>query len=165
MPWWGVLEAYEDSSLTRHNYGDPSRQPDPQRISNFIRRIFQDSRGHLWFGTNGDGVCRHDGESLEYFSLAQGFGGVAVRGIVEDGNGNVWFGTEGGLTRYDGVTFTNYTEKDGLINNDVWSLMVDTEGTIWIGTLSGACRFDGEKFTKFNRFIVLFPPFDQNWIN
>ncbi len=64
------------SQLTQLNLGDPSQRPDPLRISDYIRRIFQDKNGHLWFGTNGDGVCRYDGKELEYFSIRQGFGGL-----------------------------------------------------------------------------------------
>ena len=75
------------------------------QISAFVRRIFQDKSGNLWFGTNGDGVIRYDGDSLEYFSINEGFGGVAVRGIVEDKKGNVWFVTNGGVTKYDGESF------------------------------------------------------------
>ncbi len=71
------------------------------QISDFVRRIFQDKRGDFWFGTNGDGVIRYDGNSLEYFSLRQGFGGYAVRGIVGDEDGNVWFGTVKGITKYN----------------------------------------------------------------
>ena len=122
--------------------------PDEQ-LSPFVRRIFQDKKGNLWFGTNGDGVIRYDGDALKYFSINEGFGGVAVRGIVEDQKGNVWFGTEGGITKFDGKSFTNFTEKDGLVNNDVWSIVIDSKGIIWIGTLQGASRFDGKEFTAF----------------
>ena len=73
------------------------------RVSDFVRRIFQDKNGHLWFGTNGDGVARYNGESLAYFNLKEGFGGAAVRAIIEDKEGNVWFGTSGGITKYDGT--------------------------------------------------------------
>ncbi len=62
----------------------PDVYPSPNAISAFVRRIFQDKSGNLWFGTNGDGVIRYDGDSLEYFSINEGFGGVAVIGIVED---------------------------------------------------------------------------------
>lgn len=135
-------------------------------ISPFVRRIFQDKSGNLWFGTQGDGVARYDGDTLEYFSIDEGFGGVVVRGIVEDAAGNVWFGTERGITKYDPsagpstssgrrlrtgpASFTNFTKKDGLVHNDVWSITIDREGIIWIGTLQGVSRFNGEVFTPFD---------------
>lgn len=131
------------------NSGEPFRQVDG-RISQFVRRIYQDQQGNLWLGTNGDGVIRYNGDTLEYFSLNQGFGGLAVRGIVGDSKGNIWFGTERGVTLYNGTSFTNFTEKDGLVHNDVWSIIVDTHDKIWIGTYGGACVFDGKTFNPFN---------------
>lgn len=128
--------------------GEPAYQIDG-RLSQFIRRIFQDKNGDMWFGTNGDGVIRYNGDTLEYFSLDEGFGGLAVRGIAGDSKGNVWFGTERGLTVYNGTSFSNFSEKDGLIHNDVWSLLIDRNGTIWVGTLGGVCYFDGKAFTHF----------------
>jgi ligand-binding sensor domain-containing protein len=137
---------------TKQNYQIPyvNISPDPDlEISKFVRRIFQDKSGNLWFGTNGDGVARYNGESLDYFSIQEGFGGLAVRGIVADKEGNIWFGTERGLTKYDGASFINYTEKDGLINNDVWSIAIDRNGIIWIATLQGLSRFNGKAFSDF----------------
>ena len=119
-------------------------------ISQFVRRIHEDRRGHLWLGTNGDGVARWNGEVLEYFSIEQGFGGVAVRGIVDGADSTVWFGTEGGLTKFDGASFTNYTERDGLVSNDIWCLQFDRRGELWIGTQAGVSRFDGTRFTSFD---------------
>lgn len=127
---------------------DPLFQIEGQ-LCQHLRRIFQDKSGNLWFGTNVYGVMRYNGDSLEYFSINEGFGGTAVRGIVEDKEGNVWFGTGGGLTKYDGESFTNFTEKDGLINNDIWSLTIDSKGKFWIGTIEGVCQFNGEEFTPF----------------
>jgi ligand-binding sensor domain-containing protein len=120
----------------------PDVYPAPDAISAFVRRIFQDSKGDLWFGTNGDGVCRFDGRSLTYYSIQEGFGGVAVRGIVEDKDGNVWFATSGGVTKYDRQSFVNFTVEDGLNHDDVWSIYIDRAGTLWVGTHDGACRFD-----------------------
>lgn len=127
----------------------PDVHPAPDAISAFVRRIYQDERGDLWFGTNGDGVARYDGESLEYFSTDDGLGGTAVRGIVEDRHGNVWFGTDGGVTRYDGNSFRNFSEKDGLAHDDVWSMVIDRNGVLWVGTLQGVSRLEGTKFVSF----------------
>ncbi len=146
------LKGENSSTITEgqlKNHGNPASQPDPLRISDYIRRIFQDREGHLWLGTNGDGVCRYDGDSLKYYSIDEGFGGFAVRGIVEDRAGNVWFGTDRGITKFDGTSFANFSEADGLIGNDVWSIAIDSKGIIWIGTLEGVSRFDGTTFTRF----------------
>lgn len=122
---------------------------DTSQISEYVRRIFQDSRGHLWFGTNTDGVCRYDGEGFTCFSTDQGLPGTQVTGILEDRNGNMWFSIRGGMSRYDGRSITTYTTKDGLGGEHVACLLEDRDGVIWAGTAAGAFRFNGSTFTAF----------------
>lgn len=134
---------------------DLAAEPDPTlKINTYVNRIFQDSRGTLWFGTVIMGIARYDGKSLEYFSPQKGFGGDAVRGMAEDGAGNVWFATSGGISKYSpaagAASFTNYTEADGLTDNDVWSIAIDKNDRIWIGTLQGLCYYDGKAFIPFD---------------
>lgn len=124
----------------------PRPFPAPDAISTFVRRIFEDSRGNLWLGTNGDGVARFDGESLVYFGAAEGFYGEAVRGIVEDHDQNVWLATNRGVMRYADGRFVHYTSAHGLNANDTWTIFVDSAGSVWVGTLDGPCVFDGEAF-------------------
>ena len=42
---------------------------DTTLVSQYIRSIFQDSKGNLWFGTLGEGVVRYDVKTLTYFSV------------------------------------------------------------------------------------------------
>lgn len=179
-----VTKDYENTSISipskRIKIYGPA--PDPfleGQISQYIRRMFQDKNGDLWFGTNGDGVCRYDGHSLTYFTPTEGFGGEAVRGILEEEHGNLWFATDRGVCRFDGSranhpclkntcthdfqktqdledhdreiaqSFTNYTTKDGLCGNQVWSILIDKAGTLWFGTEGGVSRYDGKTFSDF----------------
>lgn len=119
------------------------------QLCQHLRKIFQDSKGNLWFGTNVYDLMRYDGDILDYFGKKDGVGGGRINGMVEDAEGNVWFGTYGGLTKYDGATFTNYTFEFGKIKNDIWSLTIDSKGLFWIGTTYGLVRFDGTTFTPF----------------
>ncbi len=118
-------------------------------ISAFIREVFQSRDGVYWFGTNGDGLARYDGDELTYLSLKDGLGGSAIRGILQADDGAMWFATDGGVSRYADGAFTNYTTDDGLSAGDAWSIMRDRAGTIWVGTHRGVCRFDGERFEAF----------------
>lgn len=119
-------------------------------ISEYVRRVFQDRDGHLWCGTNGDGVCRWDGASLTFWNVKDGLAGSAIRGIVQDGDGAMWFGTDGGVSRWRDGEFRNYTVADGLRDNDVWSLMRDSRGRIWVGSRDGVCRLEGDAFVAFD---------------
>jgi ligand-binding sensor domain-containing protein len=127
-------------------------------VSQYIRSIFQDSKGNLWFGTIGEGVVKYDIETLTYFSNPEGFVSQSVFAINEDKNGNLWFGTDQGVYRYDGKIFRNYNQKDGL--NHLYisrkSIVVDKSGTIWVGTSGGVYQYDPSADNKGNQSFSLF---------
>ena len=117
---------------------------DTTLVSQYIRSIFQDSKGNLWFGTLGEGVVRYDTKTLTYFSSPDGFYSMSVYAINEDKSGNLWFGTDQGVYKYDGKTFRNYDQKDGLSHIDISrkSILVNKSGTIWVGTHGGVFVYD-----------------------
>ena len=131
---------------------------DTTLVSQYIRSIFQDSKGNLWFGTIGDGVARYDKKTLTYFSDPEGFYSGSVYAINEDKTGNMWFGTDRGVYKYDGKTFKNYNQKDGLNHIDISrkSILVDRSGTIWIGTHGGVYRYDAPADKKGGQCFSLF---------
>lgn len=118
-------------------------------VREFVRSMYQDTKGNIWFGTNTDGIIRFDGTKLEEISLGADKQSVSVREIVEDNAGNVWFGTSSGLVKYDGMTFTTFSTEVGLQHEEIWGLAVDASGMIWVGTINGVSQFDGATFTPF----------------
>ena len=133
---------------------------DTTLVSQYIRSIFQDSKGNLWFGTLGEGVVRYDIKTLTYFSYPDNFINNSVFAINEDKNGNIWFGTDQGLYKYNGKVFRNYKQKDGLNHIEISrkGIHVDKSGTIWIGTHGGVYQYDptadnnGEQCINFHYF-------------
>ncbi|MBK6829229.1 MAG: hypothetical protein IPG92_00080 [Flavobacteriales bacterium] len=87
---------------------------DTAQIAEYVVAAFEDSKGHLWFGTNGQGAARWDGTSLRYFSAVEGLIDNVVTGITEDSAGNLWFGTQAGASLYDGKTFTGFGPAERL---------------------------------------------------
>ncbi|MGK2863878.1 MAG: ligand-binding sensor domain-containing protein [Chitinophagaceae bacterium] len=142
---------------------------DTTLVSQYIRSIFQDSKGNLWFGTLGEGVVRYDVNTLTYFSNSDGFYNTTVYAINEDKSGNLWFGTDQGVYKYDGKTFRNYTQKDGLSHLDITrkGILVDKSGTIWVGTHGGVFRYDPIADSKGDQSFSLFeklPPINVTGI-
>ena len=121
---------------------------DTAQVAEYIVAAFEDSKGNLWFGTNGQGVARYDGKELRYFSIAEGLIGDVVTGIAEDRDGNLWFGTHTGASSYNGETFTDYGSADGLQGSGC-KMLVDRNGVVWAGTSDGVFRLDGPRFTGF----------------
>ena len=113
-------------------------------VSQYVRSIFQDSKGNLWFGTLEEGVVRYDVKTLTYFDSLDGFKTNSVHAIAEDRSGHLWFGTEDqGVYKYDGKYFKNYNKAAGLSNTSVGrkSILVDKSGNIWVGTMGGVFRY------------------------
>ncbi len=137
-----------------------SRANDGAQIAEYVVAAFEDSRGFMWFGTNGQGVARYEpatslrqqGE-LRYFSVGDGLIDDVVTDIAEDREGRLWFGTQQGASRYDqsaaeragAKLFTGFGPEQGLPGAGC-KLLVDRHGALWAGTSAGAFRFDGERF-------------------
>lgn len=133
------------------------------QIAEYVVASFEDARGDLWFGTNGQGVARYrpaasrdsSGE-LRYFSRAEGLIDDVVTAIDADDAGRLWFGTHAGVSRCDPaeeratgrVSFTNFGSESGL-RGDGCKLLVDRNGVLWVGSTAGLFRFDGERFHAF----------------
>ena len=95
-------------------------------LPNLITAIRRDRTGRLWFGTQGRGICRFDGNHFTRFTTADGLATDEVRALLADRQGQLWVGTGGGgLSRFDGQEWTTFTTADGLAANVVWALLTD----------------------------------------
>lgn len=157
-----ALNTTKPSPIVLRNFKAALVAPDfdSSLVSQYIRSIFQDSNGNLWFGTLGDGVVKYDEKTLTYFSSPDGFINNTVYAINEDKKGNLWFGTDQGVYKYDGTTFRNFNQKDGLNHLDITrkGILVDQSGAIWVGTHGGVYRYTpaadstgGQSFSLFQQ--------------
>jgi ligand-binding sensor domain-containing protein len=76
------------------------------KIDDQIWAVFQDSKESFWFGSNGRGVYRFDGITLQQYTTEDGLVDNQVRGIQEDKNGNIYIETPKGVSKFDGATFS-----------------------------------------------------------
>lgn len=109
-------------------------------IDNQIWKIFQDSNGKYWFGSNGKGIYYLDGNKLKLFSTIDGLVDNAIRGIQEDVNGNIYIETPEGISKFDGKQFT--TLKVIKSSNNQWQL---NPTDLWFGyNAYDLYRYDGD---------------------
>ncbi|MEM7477828.1 MAG: two-component regulator propeller domain-containing protein [Planctomycetota bacterium] len=122
--------------------------------------ILEDRSGNIWFGRDGFGVCRYDGNAFMHLTKADGLCSNNISEIVQDKQGNMWFGClssdfpepvqEGGLSRWNGSSMQGFRDKPGLFQNDIYSIACDRSGNVWIGANGhGVYRYDGHEFVLF----------------
>ncbi len=128
-----------------------------------VTSIWQDSRGFMWFGTQG-GLFRYNGYEFTEFSYnpkdTSSLSVNRVLVIYENRQDELWIGTDGGgLNRFNRKTenFTRYVYQNDLDPNpdpgvsSVKAILEDAHGILWVGTYGGLLRYEREK-NKWHRF-------------
>jgi two-component sensor histidine kinase/ligand-binding sensor domain-containing protein len=111
-----------------------------------ISCMLEDSRGYLWLGTNGGGVCKFDGKEFQTFEEKDGLSGQLVTGMAEDKKGNIWISTTwGGISCFNGKKFLTVAQKDGLRGNRFDHIAVDDQNNVILCSHSAISIFDGKK--------------------
>jgi ligand-binding sensor domain-containing protein len=109
-------------------------------FDNQIWRIFQDSKGKYWFGSNGRGVYYLDGNELKLFTTTDGLMNNTIRGIQEDTNRNIYIETPEGISKFDGKQFTTLKAIKSSYNQ--WKL---NPNDLWFGyNANDIYRYDGD---------------------
>ena len=119
---------------------------------NAVKCMYEDSRGHLWFGFNSQttGVTRYDGEAWVTFTRPEGLVANLVEDIWEDCRGLLWLATYGGgVYCFDGRQFKAFTAEAAAAVDHVRRILEDRQGHLWFGTHNGAIRYDGRRLQRF----------------
>ena len=145
-----LLLLIATSSCSRGELQQPSRAAGTlvSELDPRIWSIRETSTGEIWFGSNGAGVFRFDGETLRQYTEADGLGGSQIRDIREDSNGGVLVSAVGGVARFDGVEFSAVEIIEPGNGKPTWRLdPADTWILVEPGSF-GPCRFDGTRIHR-----------------
>jgi len=149
-----AISCTTKQDATRSKLNDRAIGPSKRLRFETVRSILEDSKGNYWFGSSKEGVVRFDGESLTYFTMADGLSDNQITSIHEDQNGVVWFEGAVGISGFDGEkiitpTNTNYTSRDDwqLRPGDLWFKADRPAGATGTEAQPGVYRYNGETFT------------------
>lgn len=85
---------------------------------NYVRIIFQSSKGLIWFGTN-NGLIRYNGYEYKSFinnpDDPDSISFRAIFSIAEDGENNLWIGTSTSLDLLMLITLNLFTIKEIMV--------------------------------------------------
>lgn len=163
---WGGVCTFDNSRFENFEISYPEVDtyinPDTK---NWVTAIIEDAKGNIWFGRDGYGACKYDGNSIVHFTTKDGLNSNNVQSIVEDKAGNFWFGTRvgekdnsdpnkrhglGGLNKYDGKKVTHFPEIEGLSKNDVYGIHKDIANDLWFATRShGVYKLVHKEFVNY----------------
>ena len=108
-------------------------------LDNQIWRVFQDSKGNYWFGSNGNGIYKFDKKIITQFTTKDGLVNNSIRGIQEDSAGYIFIETSNGISKYTGTEFI--TLKPVKPPKNEWKLQPND---LWFGYINDLYRFDGK---------------------
>jgi len=127
--------------------------------TNFIYTIFPDSKGRIWFGTDGNGLLKLESDVFYVYNEAQGINDKIIYSIAEDQSGNIWFSTSKSLIyKYDGSVFEKF--ESGEIFSGLYIYSLATEGELlFILTDEGLNIFNNKtgKYVCLNEELGLDP--------
>lgn len=134
--WLATLEGIvkcqlQDSVLFQNEptYTFSSKKDFEFPFTGFVYKIYIDSKGRSWFGTDGNGIVMYDQEGIHNFSNVPN--SKIVYSITEDLFGNIWFSTQhNGLLQYNGKSFRTINLANGLSALDITGIETDNVGNI-----------------------------------
>lgn len=106
-----------------------------------VTALCEDSHGHLWIGTQQDGLFELAQGVIRQFTKTNGLLDDSVTSLASGGNGYVWVGTKSGLNLCTGKEIKSFTGRDGLPDEFVSGVNVARSGAVWITTRGGMCRY------------------------
>ncbi len=105
---------------------------------NFLYDIYRDTRGGLWFASDGSGIVSYRNGRLETYLGENEPGRQVILAIEEDKKGNLWFASStDGLYRLDDTGFKKYGTAEGLRDPAITTMILDRNDNLLILHNSG----------------------------
>ena len=144
IPFLGCLLYATNSFSQQYNFTNYSVTEGLAQSQ--VPSILEDSRGYLWLGTKGGGLCRFDGKNFSIFTIQNGLSSNYINALFEDKNDLLWISTANGINQYQNEEFTNFkTFSDGTVVND---FIQEKSEKIWLATNKGLYYIDNESNIK-----------------
>lgn len=116
--------------------------------NNYIYQVFADSKGRIWFATDGNGISMFENGSFKNFSKAQGLESRIVYSLTEDTEGTIWANTlSKGLYFLEGEKFVKYPEIPEITNEQIQGIICADTGILFVLTEHSGGFLDYKKNT------------------
>jgi ligand-binding sensor domain-containing protein len=124
--------------------------------SNYIYKVFIDSKDRVWFATDGKGITVLENGKFRNYSLSEGLKSNIIYSVTEDASGQIWISTaNAGIFRWNGEQFQAFVPHNGLRDLAISSIIGDKNNNLIIvckngidilDPKSGAVFYHGDEF-------------------
>jgi ligand-binding sensor domain-containing protein len=163
---WGGVCKFNGTQFEKFTIPHPKIETQiNQDTKNWITTITEDSNGNIWFGRDGYGASKFNGDTFQHFTTKEGLNSNNVQSIIEDKEQNIWIGTrvaekdnsdpnkrvgKGGLNKYNGEKIIHFPEIKGLNESDVYAIYKDNTNELWFSTTSnGVYNYKNNEFVNY----------------
>lgn len=112
----------------------------------WITDLCEDPAGHLFIGTDRDGLFCYASNHVARFGLEKD----SITSLSAGPEGELWIGTRNGLTQWNGQRFRRFTQAEGLPEETVVSVSAARSGKVWITLRSGVYLLADDRFEKYH---------------
>ena len=135
----GTRIEYDANGMNVQNFGRAEGL-----VSDYIYQVFMDSRGRVWFATDGKGAGMLDSKGFHHYE--SGLTSKVVYGFAEDKKHNIWINVQGeGLYRFDGSSFKPLVTETPLRDKNINCFSADKFGNLIIMHDLGIDIYDAER--------------------
>ena len=133
-----IFELHESNKNLNEKYSFTNYNNITNIGNNYIYYIVKDSRGKIWFGTDGKGITVLDKGKFTHYGMESGLKDDHIFSFAEDKKGNIWFNTDNaGIYCFNGSSFTNYNSANGISDLRISTIKVDRDGNVIIVNKKG----------------------------
>jgi ligand-binding sensor domain-containing protein len=128
-----IFQLSDANATIDNNYQYTNYNNIPNIGNNYIHTVFKDSKGRIWFGTDGKGITVLENGRFVHFDKDNGLQDEHIYSFTEDKKGYIWFNTkDAGIYCFNGNTFKNFGAAQGISDLKITCIKADKQGNILV---------------------------------
>jgi ligand-binding sensor domain-containing protein len=136
--WFATLGGVSEYKQEGKNHQFKNYTSENGLGSNYIYKVFIDSKKRIWFATDGKGVTVLEKGKFKTFSLEDGLKSNIIYSLTEDASGQIWLSTaNAGIYRWNADRFQSFVPHNGLRDLAISSIIGDKHNNILLVSKNG----------------------------